>query len=178
MFRNVLVPVDGSEVAIAAVECVSRAVDGDARITLMEVTDSAQRIFAQTTPAGFEFFGAALDPDTVDAVIDAQRQAAEAHLKAAQELLGGAGLTNVQTVIREGLPGDEIVQAVREDGFDLIVMGTHGRSGLFRTVLGSVAEYVVRHVRDVPVLLIHPGPSEEETAERGTAKAASATSAG
>lgn len=45
----------------------------------------------------------------------------------------------------EGKPGKTIVRFAEENGFDLIVMGTHGHSGLNHLILGSVAEYVVRH---------------------------------
>ena len=56
----------------------------------------------------------------------------------------------------EGLPEKEIVNMAREWGADLIVLGTHARSGLQRILTGSVAEYVIRHAR-VPVLVAPPG---------------------
>ena len=56
----------------------------------------------------------------------------------------------------EGLPEREIVNMAREWGADLIVLGTHARSGLQRILTGSVAEYVIRHAR-VPVMVVPPG---------------------
>jgi nucleotide-binding universal stress UspA family protein len=58
--------------------------------------------------------------------------------------------------LKEGKPAAEIVAAAREWGADLIVIGTHGRSGLGRVVLGSIAEAVV-HAAPCPVLLARGG---------------------
>jgi nucleotide-binding universal stress UspA family protein len=56
-------------------------------------------------------------------------------------------------VIREGSPRQEILSQAADLGVDLIVMGTHGRTGLAHLLFGSVAEHVVRHAR-VPVFTI------------------------
>ena len=58
--------------------------------------------------------------------------------------------------VRSGGPSAEIIQAAGEHGADLIVMATHGRSGLSHLVLGSVAEQVIRHAR-CPVLAMRDG---------------------
>ncbi|MDP3766726.1 MAG: universal stress protein, partial [Dehalococcoidia bacterium] len=52
-----------------------------------------------------------------------------------------------RTIIREGMPRSMILDVAREVGADLIVMGTHGRTGLTHVFFGSVAEHVVRHSR-------------------------------
>jgi len=57
----------------------------------------------------------------------------------------------IETACREGDPSEEIRNAVRETGADLVVMGTHGRSGLKRLVLGSVTEAILR---DPPALVL------------------------
>jgi nucleotide-binding universal stress UspA family protein len=54
------------------------------------------------------------------------------------------GKISVRHILLEGEPATEIVQFARENGMDLIVMGTHGRSGLERLLMGSVAEKVMR----------------------------------
>ena len=66
--------------------------------------------------------------------------------------------------IRIGHPAEEIVQYAREHAIDLIVMGTHGREGVMRAVLGSVAETVVRRA-PCPVLTVHRPESEFVMAE-------------
>lgn len=62
-------------------------------------------------------------------------------------------------VLREGVPWSQIVDYAEQNDIDLIVMGTHGRSGLSHLFLGSVAEKVVRHAPSA-VLTVRPGVSE------------------
>ena len=62
--------------------------------------------------------------------------------------------------IESGSPGDEIVRVAADEGFDLIVMATHARSGWKRALLGSVADHVLPHSPGVPVLLVHPEHSD------------------
>lgn len=70
-----------------------------------------------------------------------------------------AALSNFDgSVIRsvcEGLPFVEIIRYAKENNIDLIIMGTHGRSGLMHIIIGSVAENVVRRA-PCPVLTVHP----------------------
>jgi nucleotide-binding universal stress UspA family protein len=74
-------------------------------------------------------------------------------LPAANELRA-AGYT-VSTQISFGSPAQEIEEYIRYGNFHLVAMTTHGRTGLRRALLGSVAEHVLRHI-SVPVLLLHP----------------------
>lgn len=60
---------------------------------------------------------------------------------------------DIETIVREGAPRPMIVDAAGDLNCQMIVMGTHGRSGLAHLLLGSVAEYVVRH-SSVPVLTV------------------------
>ncbi len=64
----------------------------------------------------------------------------------------------VTTIVGHGDAGDEIVRIARDEAVDLIVMSTHGRTGLDRVVFGSVAEKVVRHAHR-PVLTIPAPPA-------------------
>lgn len=64
-----------------------------------------------------------------------------------------ARVADAQAIIREGSPRPVIVEAAAELECQMIVMGTHGRSGLSHLLLGSVAEYVVRYSK-VPVLTV------------------------
>ena len=61
-----------------------------------------------------------------------------------------------KTLLRTGVPHGEIVAAAREEGADLVVIGTHGRGGVDRLLLGSVADRVIR-LAPCPVLAVrHP----------------------
>ncbi|HEU4728356.1 MAG TPA: universal stress protein [Kofleriaceae bacterium] len=77
-------------------------------------------------------------------------QSAEAHLQDIADRLGKDGVT-ATGVIKIGVPVDEINRVVEEQNVDIIVMGTHGRTGLRHLMAGSVTERVVR-TATVPVL--------------------------
>ncbi len=64
---------------------------------------------------------------------------------------------SIQTLVKEGDTGDAILDAANESNADIIVMGTHGRRGLDKILMGSVAEKVLRHSK-VPMFII---PSKE-----------------
>ena len=65
----------------------------------------------------------------------------------------------VETKVVPGHPGEEILNFAREKDIDLIIMGTHGRTGIGRILFGSVANYVVKNA-SIPVLTLHPYESE------------------
>src|SRR5450759_4525986 len=63
---------------------------------------------------------------------------------------------NATFLVWEGEPGEAIVAAANSEGVDLIVVGSHGRSGVSRFFIGSVSDYVVRHAR-CPVMVVRGG---------------------
>lgn len=69
--------------------------------------------------------------------------------------------TQVSAVRRDGTPAEEIVRFAGDQKMDLLVLGTHGRTGFQRAMIGSVAERVVRHA-PCPVLAVKPGVREQE----------------
>jgi universal stress protein A len=83
----------------------------------------------------------------------------EEALKALREFVQSSvrsGL-NVHTVVRCGAPAEEIIRYAEQEGIDLIVIATHGRTGVRHIVMGSVAERIVRR-SNIPVLSVKPGP--------------------
>lgn len=80
-------------------------------------------------------------------------QQLEAQLAGAKKDALEAGASNVETKLLQGRPASEILKFAREDKADLIVMGTHGRTGIKHVLIGSVAENVVRHAA-CPVLIV------------------------
>jgi nucleotide-binding universal stress UspA family protein len=79
--------------------------------------------------------------------------------KGAEKEIGSFGaemrtkLKDVETQVMRGVPYEEILKFSRDKGIDLIIMGTHGRSGLDRVIFGSTAEKVVRNA-ECPVLTV------------------------
>lgn len=142
MFERIIVPLDGSELAEAVLAQVRRILfHQDAEIILVR---------AVPVPAGAEEAAELAD------ILQAQ----------ADKYLGGiAGVWNAQgakvrTVARQGDAADVILDLAAEEKASLIMMSTHGRSGVSRWALGSVAERVLRASR-VPVLAVRAGAGTE-----------------
>ena len=134
--RRILVPVDGSEGADAALDhAISLAGAVGAEIRLLSV----------------------VDPYVLSTVTE--RKEVEEELEAVvEEAAARVRDTGVEasTAVETGFPHEEILDTVADDDIDLVAMGTHGRRGLQRFVLGSVAEKVVR-LSPVPVLTVRTG---------------------
>ena len=135
--KTILVPLDGSAVAEAALKpAVDIARQAGATLILLRAAE------AHTGPMG----------DIVDAQVEVMREA-EAYLTAARARVLAAGAARAEVSAWYGPPAEAIVEAARHRHADLIVMASHGRSGVARLVLGSVAESVLRATA-VPILLI------------------------
>src|SRR5262249_441067 len=90
-----------------------------------------------------------------------------------RQLEGHAHRIRVESQVLEGNPADMIVRAGEESGRDVIVMGTHGRTGLGRLLLGSVAESVIRK-SPCPVLSAKPIAARQKAVEEREVKAEAA----
>jgi nucleotide-binding universal stress UspA family protein len=98
----------------------------------------------------------------VRAVFEGQRRWAADALAKRTTALAVEGIA-ARGVVKVGVPWEVIVGTARDEQADMIVMGTHGRSGLDRMLLGSVAERVVRRA-SCPVMTLRPGDGHEEDA--------------
>jgi universal stress protein A len=141
-FQKILVPVDFSSHSLEAIRVAAElAKRFDASLTLSHVYDPL--VYAR--PDGF-LMVPQLD---VGRVCDALRAELDgARLRALQ-----AGAPQVETKLLDGVVASEIVEFAKRDEFDLIVMGTHGRTGMAHLVIGSIAERVVR-LSPCPVLTV------------------------
>lgn len=143
--REVLVPLDGSALAESALAHVS----GLAREMKLKV--HLVRVFSLPKTA---FVVADGMFDQGPAVFrEARRQEAEQYLAAKVHELRTEGVESIAASAVEGDPASEIIDLARAARDNLIAMSTHGKSGVTRWMLGSVAERVVQHSGD-PVLLI------------------------
>jgi nucleotide-binding universal stress UspA family protein len=139
--KKILVPLDGSVLAEAALApAVELAMKTGAQMLVL-----LRAAEAHTMPMA----------DPSEAQVTAVRTAEE-YLAGARERVVKAGFERVETSVWYGPPAEAIVEAAAFRKADLIVMSSHGRSGLGRLVLGSVAETVLRGTT-VPILLIRPG---------------------
>lgn len=139
--RRILVPVDFSTFSGRALRhALPLARKFDAEVMLLHVIE--------TFPIDY-MVGTESVPET-----SAQgRRRAKADLDRLAEKVSGASEVSRQSVVRVGKPWREITKAAVEMDVDLIVMSTHGRTGVERAYLGSTAERVVRHAA-CPVLIV------------------------
>jgi nucleotide-binding universal stress UspA family protein len=143
MFKHILLATDGSSASEqAAALAVKLARAHDARLTALYVVDPYPYLgIGETNPAGFQAYMSA-----------AMTHAAHAHARVA-ELCDAVPGVNVQMRVAENVAAAAgVVQNARELGADLIVVGSHGRTGVARLMLGSVAAKVVAE-SPVPVLV-------------------------
>jgi universal stress protein A len=148
--QKILVPVDFSEHSREAIRYACDLAERyGAALTLLHVLQ------LPPPPAGPD--GALLfEAQSFDAL----REPLEQQLRLLAQELTARGST-ADSRLALGRPASEIVRVAAEGGYDLVVMGTHGRTGLGRALLGSVAERVVRRAR-CPVLTVRTTPREPQ----------------
>ena len=146
-FRRILVPLDGSEFS----ESILGMAKGVARAFQAEI--HLMRVVAYPVEIASPYL-----PHTVQmnqAVVDEARDAARTELEKVAADLQAEGLTVKTHVLVDSQAGHAICAECRDLGVDLVVMATHGRGGLKRTLLGSTADKVIRSAH-TPVLVRRP----------------------
>ncbi|MFZ3018714.1 MAG: universal stress protein [Gallionella sp.] len=144
MYQRILVPIDGSETAERALREAIKLADGKAQLRLLHVVEEIYPLDAE----GYAFVDYA-------ALREVARSSGERLLAKAGETANQAG-AKVETSLLEA-EGERVASVIDAEArnwpADLIVIGSHGRSGFSRLLFGSVAEGVVRGA-SVPVLLV------------------------
>jgi nucleotide-binding universal stress UspA family protein len=141
MSKRVLVPIDGSEQSdVALNHALEEFSDDD--ITVLHVIDPADAGY--TAPVGI--------PGGSEEWYEGAQEEAQTLFDEAQAVAGEYGVT-LGTATDMGRPAGTIVEYAEDEEFDHIVMGSHGRSGVSRILLGSVAETVVRRAT-IPVTVV------------------------
>ena len=145
MYKKILVPIDGSPTSnLGLNEAIKLAKDQGAKLRLFHVVD--EYVAVSGTDGTVPYAGD---------LLEALRQSGRKIIDKAEAVAKRSGLA-AESVMLESFGGraaDFIVQQANKWGADLIVLGTHGRRGVKRLVMGSDAEQVVRTAR-VPVLLV------------------------
>lgn len=141
--KHVLVPIDGSDQSDAALQHVLDEFE-DATVTLLHVINPARAGYG--AQAGI--------PTSSEEWLEEAESEADALFAGARERARGHDVT-IETATEIGNPSRVIVEFTQDEdrGIDHVVMGSHGRSGLSRVLLGSVAENVVRR-SIVPVTVV------------------------
>lgn len=158
---RLMVPLDGSEFSETAITTAIDMLGTSGELVLMCVLEAPEHVLRD-------------DSGRVLAYIDQQE---ENRKLAAKNYLGSIAAAfrvhhpgaHITTDVRIGIPVSGIVTAAKDRVVDLIVMSTHGRTGVKRALLGSVAGDVLR-AGSIPVLLVHPEAVAAEADERREAR--------
>jgi nucleotide-binding universal stress UspA family protein len=147
MYDTILVPTDGSDAATtAATYALDVAERVDATVHALSVVDPDRFV---TDAVG-----------DVDDLVRRQERHLERRALAAVDGVAERSAAPVETHVREGRPAAVLADALEDLDADLVAMGTHGRSGVDRYLLGSLAERTLRTAR-VPVLAVREGEASE-----------------
>jgi nucleotide-binding universal stress UspA family protein len=158
MFEKILVCLDGSPLAEAVLPYITQESRHFTRIVLIRVVDQP----VVDIPIGIP--GANLPPMKTEGMMARFRKElvedAPAYLEKVAQPLREKGL-NVVIVVLEGQPSRTIIDYARDNGVTLIAAATHGHSGLREVVMGSTAEYLLKH-SGLPVLMVTLGGKKKE----------------
>jgi nucleotide-binding universal stress UspA family protein len=158
VYRHIVVPLDGSEMAEQALPHAE---------ALARLTGAPLHLVRVIDPAGLGLIGNVVlhaDALALQLLLEEERSAARDYLERIERGVRDRQHT-VSVEYRQGPAADELL-AIMQPG-DLLVMATHGRGGLARWFLGSVAEAVVRRA-SVPVLLVRASPSAPDVSASGS----------
>lgn len=155
--RRILAPTDLSAHADEGVAAAAAlAARNDAELLVLHVVDYKEVLPAPPTPTDLETRhpGHIATPASVERLLSRTRPEVEAHVR---ELVNSPhGRPQLRVLVEVGMPPDAIIACAGDEHVDLVVLSTHGRTGLARVLIGSVAEQVVRRA-PCPVLTLRPG---------------------
>jgi nucleotide-binding universal stress UspA family protein len=146
MYKNILAPLDGSEFSECSLDHVTAVAKGCQvpNVVLLHVLEPHDRYAGYT----------GISTEMLEDIRKEIQTQTKDYLAKVADKLKKKGL-NVKTAIVEGKPSEEILNYAQRNQVDLIIMSTHGSSGLSRWAFGSVADKVTRHSL-VPVMVIAP----------------------
>ncbi|NQW20115.1 MAG: universal stress protein [Chloroflexi bacterium] len=152
MYRKILVPIDDIEsagLALSNATDLSKAI-GASVVLLHVVTPDHPLVIGDESVAGVHAAAAIVEQARHDESIHLAEQ--QSKLQSVVDGLVADGISASAEVVL-GHAHEEIVRVVKHSGIDLVILSTHGRRGVSRALLGSVADQVVHDV-DVPVMLV------------------------
>jgi len=153
MFEKILIATDGSKNSDQAAEvALHLAIASKGAVWVIYVADTGKYIPAGGLVPPFGDVNPYVVDETVIGLRDFVLNEGQKAAARVEEMAGKLGIS-CQKLILEGHPASEIIRVAEDEKMDLIVMGSIGKTGLERILLGSVAEKVVRNSK-TPVLLI------------------------
>ena len=144
MFKHILICTDGSALANKAAKSgVALAKALKAKVTVYYAIEDLLPIYSE---------GYAFDQQTIDRFEDGIRVAAQQRVDAVGKLAKAAGVTFTTLVTKAGSADEGIIQTAKKRKCDVIIMASHGRSGIAKLFMGSVTQNVLAHSK-LPVIV-------------------------
>ncbi|MGF6408650.1 universal stress protein [Paraburkholderia sp. RAU2J] len=160
MFKHLLVPTDGSALSEAAIQMtVTLAMESGAKVTGLHVIPEFHVLA----------YGTEMIADTEERVVQATRQHADDYLAVIAKAAAQAGVECDTVATNRAHPYEAIISVAAQRNCDLIVMASHGRSGMRALLLGSETQKVLTHSQ-IPVLVVR---QSTQTGPSGTPATAS-----
>jgi len=142
MYKKILVPLDGSELSESVLDHV---------ITIATGCQVPEVVLVRVRKPLDDNVRMALDPEIAIKLDEAYHDEVVNYLEGVAETLKQKDIS-IKLEVIEGDPAKEIIKYTKDNDVDLIIMSTHGRSGVSRVVFGSVADKVIRQA-EIPVLI-------------------------
>lgn len=152
MFEKILIPTDGSRGVEKAIEyAATLAGQFSSQVHILFVVESFNVLIGYDQDMA--------NQSQMQSAVESMYHVGEDTVAKIAKQLEGHGIKKITTKVRDGHPAEVILEYVKKEGIDLIVMGTHGRRGLNRLLLGSVAGEVV-HRATIPVMTVRMGSKD------------------
>jgi nucleotide-binding universal stress UspA family protein len=153
MYKHIMVPLDGSELAecvFSHIETITKSCQPAPKITLIRVVTPLKLY------GGFDFGGVPeyISPEQIQRLEDDSKKSAQDYLAKQVSRLKAMGI-QAEAVVTFGMASQSLTQYAEKNGIDLIIIATHGRSGITEWFWGSVAERVLKTSK-IPILMVRP----------------------
>jgi nucleotide-binding universal stress UspA family protein len=160
LFRHILVPLDGSTLAERALEhAVTLATPGETTFTLLRVV-----VPVSVASQPYVGDGVAINRENMEL----REHDAKAYLDRLRGDLSENGFETATSILSHWAIASSVLQYAAEHNVDLISVATHGRGGVARVLLGSVADKILRGA-ETPLLIYHPAPADDSGSALSTA---------
>jgi nucleotide-binding universal stress UspA family protein len=160
MYERILVPLDGTKLAEQAIPYArGMAEKFKSRLTLLRAITTSQEAFREVAAEPIGVTAPEMTVGVARNLYEAEAEDARSYLRRIAETFDGSGI-EVETEMVEGDPEWVIEHQAKELNASLIVMASHGRSGLARLLHGSVSDEVVRG-SSVPIMLVRPAETRK-----------------
>jgi len=156
MPQKILIALDGSEISSKIVEFAVKTVSENSFITLFSVIPNVD-LLCELDPPFIKGFAPEQYPNYCRTIQDEKKRLLKETLQAGKQVLLGAGFKAESTSTKVEIMHNDIALTIIEEartGYDLIVLGRRGHSGLKEFFFGSVSQKVLQAVKDISVLIV------------------------